>query len=472
MWEIHYEEHKARYIQIMELISRYIKTGKLQPGQRLPSERKLADLFQVNRSTVVHALDELVSLGILVRKRGSGTFVNEGKWGLYTEPRIDWRGYLSQNVLGKQHPFVEKVQDYQASALDLYTGDLPPELVPTFKLPTLNWQEFIAEEMQQDMLGYKPLKQAIAERLMDLYQMPCPQDECLITSGGQQALFLILQTLLVAGDSVAIELPSFFYALPLFQASGVRLYGIPFKDSGLDLEKLEELILTQKIKLVMVNPNFQNPTGNVMGTKQRQELVDLCRNYHIPIVEDDVFAEFSFLPKEATKPLKVYDPENVLYIGSLSKILGTTTKIGWLSAPSQVIEQIAQARLAMDFSLSIFPQVLGTYALTAREFPSQRQRLLTKIQQQAQLYEEWATSQTFWQVKPFTGGYYSYIGWAGKKMTTAVSNKMLELGLLAVPGELFGDSQNGLRINITRLQPEMIQQFSDCMLQLEELVKK
>lgn len=108
MWSLNKEKGVPVYVSIIELILSYIKNGDLLPGERLPSERKLANYFQVNRSTVVHALDELVALGWIVRKQGSGTIVNEGKWGISTAPRTDWRRYLEQNAFAKIDPFIEQ----------------------------------------------------------------------------------------------------------------------------------------------------------------------------------------------------------------------------------------------------------------------------------------------------------------------------------------------------------------------------
>lgn len=81
MWQLKKEQNVPIYRSIMEMIVQKIQTGELLPGKKIPSERKLAEYLSVNRSTVVHALDELVDLGWIVRKRGSGTIVNEGKWG-------------------------------------------------------------------------------------------------------------------------------------------------------------------------------------------------------------------------------------------------------------------------------------------------------------------------------------------------------------------------------------------------------
>ncbi len=113
-----------------------------------------------------------------------------------------------------------------------------------------------------------------------------------------------MQVLLRQGDSVAVEDPSFFYALPIFQAAGVRLFGVPMTEEGIDLEALEQTIRQHRIKMVMVNPSFQNPTGTVMPLRKREQLVKVCQTYQVPILEDDVFGQLSFIPKTEIPPLK------------------------------------------------------------------------------------------------------------------------------------------------------------------------
>ena len=95
MWEKVEKKQGPIYRQIMEQIMREIENGRINPGSQLESERKLGQLFGVNRSTVVHALEELRELGVLTSKRGSGWFVNQTEWGKFAVPRIDWRQMIS-----------------------------------------------------------------------------------------------------------------------------------------------------------------------------------------------------------------------------------------------------------------------------------------------------------------------------------------------------------------------------------------
>ncbi|MBO0466533.1 PLP-dependent aminotransferase family protein [Enterococcus plantarum] len=454
MWSLKKEKGVPVYVSIIELILSYIKNGDLLPGEHLPSERKLATYFQVNRSTVVHALDELVSLGWIIRKQGSGTFVNEGKWGISTTPRTDWRLYLEQNAFAKVDPFTEQIErlikQSDTNVLDLYTGELPMDLIPSFSFPPLTWKHFLEEEQQND-LGYLPLRQSISRQTEKDYGFSLPSESLLITSGAQQALFLILQVLLQSGDSVAIEDPSFLYALPIFQAAGIRLYGVKMDQEGINLEALEKMIRQHRVKMVMVNPSFQNPTGKTMSLERRQALVKLCQNYQVPILEDDVFANLNFVPSDQILPLKKLDPENVLYIGSLSKILGSTTKIGWLSAPTSVNQQLAEARKMMDFSLSIFPQLLANLALTDKEFSSKITHLKQTVEQRGKSVFDVFDKMVEWDVTMPKGGFYIWATWKQGKLRPKDWTIFLQEGLLIAPSFFFSENQDSIRINFTRV---------------------
>ncbi|MGM0124364.1 hypothetical protein IGI37_001741 [Enterococcus sp. AZ194] len=473
MWQLVQKNSKPAYVQIMEQVTEQIKQGTLRGGERLPSERKLAELFGVNRSTVVRSLEELTSLGVLIRKQGSGTFVNEEKWGVYSEPRIDWRNYFSQNLLFETDSFVNEFNERkkQKQLVDVFSGELPTALIPSFEFPPFSWSEILAEEHQQDEFGYLPLRTAIGQLMTGIYGETPTSEETFITAGGQQGVFLILQTLLSSGEAVAVEAPSFFYQLPMFQAAGVRLFGVPMDEEGMKIDLLEEMILAKKIKMVMVNPNFQNPTGTVMSLDRRKALIALCRKYQIPIVEDDVFAELSY-GEPALPPLKKLDPENVLYIGSFSKILGNTTRIGWVCAPSHVLTSLVQARKTMDFSVSIIPQVLAYWALSDKSYQKKLTHLGKTLQKQAAHFQEWLDQQSFWQGQAPRGGYYSWLTWAGKPLTKSVAKQMLQIGIAAGPAYLYGSQENGLRINVSRIHPKNFPAFTKKMNELEKLLRE
>lgn len=476
MWELAHKKTIPLYQEIVELIMNHIQEGRLLPGEKLPSERKLADLFQVNRSTVVHGLDELVAMGVIIRKQGSGTIVNEGKWGVFAEPTTNWRHYLSQGALTSSQPYQIKIhealkQNQWGDFVDLYTGELPLELIPGIDLPNISWKEFLKEEAYQDDLGYVPLRETVIKSIQEDYDLELPIEQLLITSGAQQALFLIVQFLLQAGDAVAIEEPSFFYPLSLFQGAGIRLYGIPVDHEGMRVDLLEQKIVQHKIKMVLVNPTFQNPTGTSMSLRRRQELVELCRRKQVPIVEDDVFGQLQFEATKSLPPLKKLDPENVLYIGSLSKILGSTTKIGWLSAPVAVLEKLAEARKELDLNLSIFPQVLADNALKHPLFPEKIRTLKKELAQRSQTFIEALTkyAPAVFDYHVPEGGYYIWLRFSHLTLKKNDYDRLIKEKILVAPSFLFGLSEPALRINFARLSedeaPEVAKKLADIVLE-------
>lgn len=459
MWELAENKSIPIYQQIIEQIITYIQDGTLHPGDKLPAERKLADYYQVNRSTVVHALEELVSLGWVLRRQGSGTIVNEGNWGRSTIPRVDWRSLFTREALPKE-PFVEKAQILRndPETIDLYSGELPLSLIPDFRFPSYTWEELLLEERKQSPLGYKPLQQVICQRIKQEQKIDVSANQVLITSGAQQAMFLLLQVMLQSGDSVAIEDPSFLYSLPIFASAGVKLYGVEMDQEGMRIDKLEQLILTKKIKLIILNPTFQNPTGSTMSEKRRNELIELSRKYQLPIVEDEVFSEMNF----STIPpsLKELAPHQVIHLGSLSKIFGSSIKIGWIVADQDLIQRLSEAKQMMDFSISIFPQVIAHTALKDPRFEQNQEELVIALKRQAQAFTEGAKSIVEdWSISTINGGIYVYLTWRHQNLTRKDWEIFLREKLLIAPAFLFSNDTMAMRVNYTRMTKQTRQQF-------------
>lgn len=459
MWQLANAKSTPIYQQIIEQIISYIQDGTLQPGDKLPAERKLAEYYQVNRSTVVHALEELVSLGWVIRRQGSGTLVNEGNWGRSTHPRVDWRSLFTQETHPKEL-FLERAQRLlkEPDIIDLYSGELPLSMIPDFRFPSYTWEELLLEEKKQSSLGYRPLQQVICKRIKLEQKIDVSSDQVLITSGGQQAMFLLLQVMLQSGDSVAIEDPSFLYSLPIFASAGVRLYGVEMDKEGMRIDKLEQLILTKKIKLIILNPTFQNPTGTTMSERRRNELIELSLKYQLPIVEDEVFSEMNF--KKIPPSLKELAPHQVIHLGSLSKIFGSSIKIGWIVADQKLIQRLSDAKQMMDFSISIFPQVIAHTALTDPLFEQNQAELVVALKQKAQAFiDQSKIIAGDWSISKIEGGIYVYLTWRHQHLTRKDWEIFLQEKLLIAPSFLFSNDTMSMRVNYTRMSKKTRQEF-------------
>ncbi|MCI1986089.1 MAG: PLP-dependent aminotransferase family protein [Lactobacillus sp.] len=450
------QTHQPAYLRVITLITTAIETGELLPGARLPAERWLAQTLGVNRSTVQRALGELVSQGLLARRVGSGTWVNPDKWGVAQPTR--WHDYLSTNRLSGPDPFSLRLAKLrrEPGMIDLADSTIAADLAVPLAPSGLSLAELYVQERQMDITGDAELKRAVVTHLRPLLGAVSPE-QVLITSGAQQAYYLLSQGLLSDGDAIAVEAPSYFYQLTLFQAAGVRIYGVPLRDDGLDLAALTRVYHQHHVRFLFVNPTGQNPTGATMSLAARQKLLTHCRALHLPLVEDDLLGVVSALQKKAQPPLRQLDSDNVLYIGSLSPLLGPHTRIGWLIAPPGVVQRLAQIRQQMEAEISVFPQVVAAQLLMqpdlSRMVATQQARLAqrreTLVAALSPLvaagwlsYQSAAANNHFWVTLHRT-----------QQLSAVEYGAFLQAGLLVRPDFLFGSHHNQVRLSYARLLP-------------------
>lgn len=442
------------YRQIMNQIIKQMDEGLLLKGDRLPSERALAIESGVNRSTIVRAYDELYAQGFVERKSSSGTYVlgttKESFSGHHHGPLF----FMKDKRLTKD-PYVKKLDELikrdNPRLINVYTGELPFDLVPNISLPSFHWKEFLQEEVSA--LGYLELRQTIQNLMIKTYEYQPKEDEIMLTAGGQQSLVLLMQSLLKPGDVVAIEDPSFFNGMSLFKSMSIKVIKIPVDANGLCVEELEKVLQTESIQMVLTNPNFQNPTGSSMSLKRRKKLVEICRTFRIPIIEDDVFGQLSYDVPHALPLLKELAPETVIYIGSLSKILGKRMQLGWIDAPSLVLNEVIKLRDEYESELSIFPQVLATHALKDETFLKQLADLRHQLKEKKDFLEEELTANLEMKLTCSfpDGGYYAWLTYEGRKLVREDWNLLLKHQMAVYPSFLNAENGQSCRINLARL---------------------
>lgn len=156
--------------------------------------------------------------------------------------------------------------------------------------------------------------------MKEYLKVEATEQSIMITSGAQQALHLIVQCLLNPGDAVAFESPSHCYSLPLFQSAGIRIFPLPVDEHGINPDDVQELYRKHRIKMIFLNPNFQNPTGTMLHPNRRKKLLSLCADLRIAIVEDDPSSLLTLEKKQPCPTLKSIDENGtVIYVHSLSK---------------------------------------------------------------------------------------------------------------------------------------------------------
>jgi len=370
-WKPERKAKKAIYKQLAEYIENGIADGTFPPDKPLPSERKLAKDLNINRSTVVAAYDELESNGLIQRNRGSGTTISKDIWGI-TKKRIpSWNRYIEAGSFLPNLPVTQRIRKEAVDhkLINLASGELSEDLFPLKSLRGItSTRSFIGSLGYDHPQGNAILRETISKHVKHYRSIETNPSSILITSGAQQALHLVVQCLLKPGDAVALEDPSYSYNLPIFKSAGLKTYFLPVNKDGINPEDLLSLHKKHRIRMIFLNPAFQNPTGALLNESQRKAILEISSEHGIPVVEDDPYSLTSFTGQRIST-LKSMDVHgNVLYISSLSKIVASGLRIGWIIGPRPVIERLSDAKQQIDFGHASFTQWIANDFLESENF--------------------------------------------------------------------------------------------------------
>lgn len=383
-WKPNRDHKKPIYKQIAEYIEGEISSGTFSPNSPLPSERKLARELDVNRSTIVAAYDELQSIGLVDRIKGSGTRVSNDIWGLINKRIPNWHRYVEDGSFIPNYPIVQKLrqQSEDHNLINLISGELSSDL-----FPAQQFEAILAEKPFREHLGYdhpqgnEQLRKTIVNHVHLYKKIKTEPSSILVTSGAQQALYLIVQGLLKPGDAVAIEDPSYCYSLPLFQSAGLKVFHLPVDKNGVNPEDLIDIHRKHRIRMVFLNPDYQNPTGTTLSFERRKRILELSATFGIPVIEDDPYSLTSY-DGNVNPTLKSMDSNgNVLYVSSLSKIVASGLRIGWIIGPTPVIERLADIKQQVDFGHSVFPQWIAHHFFSSNHFDHHIEHLRKQLEQ-------------------------------------------------------------------------------------------
>ncbi len=358
------------YRQIQERVARLVDDGTLAPGARLPASRNLADTLGVNRSTVVRAYQELWAAGYLESRPGSYSTVRArvkapADDGRRSASLIDWeRASTRPARLLHGELAVLAAQRGRAAERAVNVGPLAAdrELAPVDDFRRAVRQALLEEGRAildyGDPAGYRPLREAIAQRLR-VHGVTVSADEVLITNGSQNGIDLVLRMLAGPGDEVVVESPTYALAIPLLRLHGVRIREAAMRADGMDLDELERILAKGRPALVYTMPNFHNPTGVTTSRAHRERLLALAEAHRVPVLEDGFEEELKYFGKCAP-PLKSMDAGGVvIYAGTFSKVVFPGLRLGWLAADRACVERL----LAISRFTVLSPNVVSQAAV-------------------------------------------------------------------------------------------------------------
>ena len=343
--------------QLVCLIKEKVDAGELLVGDKLPASRYLAKQLSISRTTVCRAYDELYALGYIESSQGSFSKIRQVDKPLSKQENynssFDWQNLFNKTALGIHQEISEMHKENKLCPV----GD-PIDfmsLAPTSKImPIDDFRKCMNQVLKStgakllqygETLGFLPLREFIANHLRQ-HGIITTADEIILTNGAQHAIDLVLKLLVTEHDHIQIESPTYALILPLLKALGVSTDAITLNENGLDLAELEQSIKQNQGKLLYTMPNFQNPTGISTSQEHREQLLQLCTKYKLPIVEDGFVDEMKYFGKTPL-PIKAMDKHGlVIYIGSFSKILFPGIRIGWIVADKKLINMLGSLKQA------------------------------------------------------------------------------------------------------------------------------
>lgn len=237
--------------------------------------------------------------------------------------------------------------------------------------------------------GYQPLREAVLARMKTRFSCGADFDELIVVSGGQQGIELSCKVLCNEGDTVLCENPSFIGAMNAFRSYGVNLVGVDMEADGISIEKLERALKTEKnVRLLYLIPTFQNPMGVTMTLEKRRAVYALAKKYGVLILEDNPYGELRF-EGEDVPTVKSMDTEGlVIYCGSFSKVLSAGIRVGFVLAPSPVVQKLVVAKQVSDVHTNLFFQMVAHRYLTQCDFEAHLEAIRALYRKKAALMQE------------------------------------------------------------------------------------
>jgi GntR family transcriptional regulator/MocR family aminotransferase len=342
--------------QITRAIAADIRRGRLRPGDPLPGTRTLARALRVQRLTVVAAFDELTAEGWLVTRRARGTFVSTDlpdpaprRFAPRRGPESATPSAVAYDLPAAPEPDLP----YEVPRGSLLFAPARPDvrLVPG-RLIGRAYRRAIARPGGQLLSyaaaeGHPRLRHALATMLASTRGLAATAANVCVTRGSQMAIFLVARTLVRPGDVVVVEQLGYRPAWEALRSAGAKIVGVPVDRDGMRIDALERVLADKPVRAVYVTPHHQFPTTVTLSAGRRMRLLDLARTHRFAILEDDYDHEFHYDGRPVL-PLASVDPGVVVYLGSMSKVFAPALRIGYIVAPTSLIEHVAGHRSYVD----------------------------------------------------------------------------------------------------------------------------
>ncbi|WP_116368238.1 PLP-dependent aminotransferase family protein [Parahaliea mediterranea] len=344
------------HTKLLNQLTLDIQRGRLAPGFRLPGSRALAVQLGVNRKTVQQVYEELEAQGWLVTRQRSGTFVSENLPEQGLSPS-------SQRLVSSTHRAKapsELLESLYQDAVGAFpatptANDGTPDsrLIP-YALLARTYRRVCIHLSRQSKLGYGDprgsieLRESVRNMLSSDRFMNCSTEQVCIVRGSQMGIFLAARILDPGKGAIVVEALCYPPAKATFEANGFTVLKCPLDERGLSIECLQQILKQHTVAGVYVTPHHQYPTTVSLPMDRRLALLELSRSFKFAVLEDDYDHEFHYGSKPIPPLASLPNSENVVHIGSMSKVFAPGLRLGYMAADVRFIERAAQEIVLID----------------------------------------------------------------------------------------------------------------------------
>lgn len=435
--------------QLSGRLAERIRTRLLAPGDRLPSVRLCAQQQGVSPSTVVAAYDQLQAQGLVEARRHRGFYVRNMPIALMDAAQAATNLVASATAgtgaggLGQQHVPVNATALIRGMFHGSHDkpqpgmGVFPSEWLETTFLPTAIRKVTSSRALQSFSLQYgepagdSTLRQALSQKLA-AYNVHATPGQIVTTVGATHALDIVSRTVLRAGDCVMVEEPGWAIEFARLAALGMRILPVPRNADGPDLQVMARYCELHAPKLFVSVSVLHNPTGLCLTPGIAHRVLQLAQAHNFYIVEDDTYSHLA--PDHATRLCALDGLQRTIYVSGFSKILAPGWRVGFLAAPTALVEALIDTKLLATLTTPALLERALAWCIEQGQLRRHAERIRTRLDPARARSVKLALAHGCSFAAPAAG----LFGWVDTGVDTGVlAQRMLDEGYLLAPGSLF-----------------------------------